>query len=175
MLPYLPDIMKDVVARVDAVFSVDTQDAFNVYFDYGIYSQVSKNIYKSNPGNFPLVWLVMKFHEDRGKDFGIYADVTCRLIIAMPTKTEYTQAERDEEVFKPRLIPIYEELMNQIFEESRLSVDGPNKIKHTRILQPYWGGGDVNGLDNKNLFENYIDAIDVQNLQLKLKHYSPVC
>lgn len=170
--PYLPDILRGVVARVDATFTDSiVYDKFNVYFDHGLYGQVAKNIYKTGAeDSYPLVWLVMNYAEERGRDYSVFADVTCQIIIAMPTDPVYTQAERDENVFKPRLLPIYKEFIRQVSDEPLLQTDLQNKIRHTRILRPYWGGGDVNGPDQKNLFDGYIDAISIPNLQIKIKH-----
>lgn len=171
-LPYLPDILRGVVSRVDEVFSDAIRvDRFNVFFDSGVYSQVAKNIYKQDASDtYPLVWLVMNFVEDRGRDYSVYADVSCQVIIAMPTKKDYTQLERDELIFKPRLIPIYAEFMRQLSVDSWLQTPLINRIQHQRILRPYWGGADVNGPDTKNLFDSFIDAISINNLQIKIKN-----
>jgi hypothetical protein len=171
--PYLPHIIKAVTARVDAVFSKNTQDPFNVRFNHGLQSQVGKDVYKDGGVVDPLVWLVMNFDEDRGKDISVFADVVCNIIIAMPTDAKYTQEDRDNETILPRLVPIYDEFMNQLSQEKRLNNSLLNKIIHKRIIRPYWGGGDVNGPDTKNLFETFIDAIIIQNLQLKLKQNCP--
>ena len=55
--PFLPDIIKDIVARVDASFSARATDPFDVFFDKGLLQQVIKSVNKADE-NFPLVWLV---------------------------------------------------------------------------------------------------------------------
>lgn len=170
MSPYLPDIIRKVVARVDALMMESAVDPFHVYFDHGNQSQVSRSVYKAGD-TFPLVWLVMPYDMVRGRDFSVFADVTCQIIIAMPTDKDFTQTERDAQVIKPRLIPIYDELMIQLNDEYELSTELLNKTPHTATVWPYWGGGYINsGGDTKNLFENFIDAISITDLRFKIKH-----
>lgn len=178
-LPYLPDILKDVVARVDNVLSSRITDPFNVYFDYGLQNDVANNIYKKTtqavPGTFPLVWLVMNFSEVRGKRIDKFSDDSPSLIIAMPTKPEYTMQQRVDISFKPRLFPIYLEVLNQISVEATLSAPAPEMIEHTKIDLPYWGGGDTPATSTKNLFKNFIDAILIKDLKLSLEKSTAHC
>lgn len=170
-IPYLPDIFEGIVARVNTIFSTRPTDPFTVYYDKGIYTQVAKNIYKLANATFPLVWLVMNFVENFGDDLEIAYSTTAHLIIAMPTDEKFTQEQRDEQKFKPRLIPIYDTLIDEIWKDENLQFEGPKEsVKHKRSLNPYWGGGPTNGTDNKNLFDNYIDAIQVIGLELKIKN-----
>lgn len=169
MIPYLPDIMKDVVTKVDAVLSNRVPDPFRVYFDHGIYSQVNRSVYE-NQENFPLVWLMMNYDEDRGRDFSVYAEVSCNLVIVVPTDNSYTQKQRDDITIKPRLLPIYEEFIKQVSNSQKFSTPPINQIRHKMTVRPYWGGGDVNGADTDNLFKKHVDAIKISGLQLKIKH-----
>lgn len=168
-IPYLPDIMQAVVARVDSVFFSRLVDPFHVFFDKGIYSQVAKKVYGEGNAKFPLVWLIMNYTEDRS-DYRIFADINCNISIVMPTLAEYTQQQRDDITIKPRLLPIYDELIKQIEQEKNFVIVGTGGVRHTRVLRPYWGGGPVGATDTKNLFHDlYVDEIYVMNLRLKLK------
>jgi hypothetical protein len=167
MDPYLPDIMEGVVARVSAAFEARSVDPFPVFFDKGVYSQVCKNIYANNPNSFPLVWLIMPFTTKR-ENFNIYGEVRCELIIAMPTDSKFTQQQRDDISFKPRLIPIYEVLLQEIAREKWFILK-PGKVGHNQTIRPYWGGGDVNGSDTPNLFKKEVDAIGISNLTLSIR------
>lgn len=170
--PYLPDIMEGVVTRVSDAFFARATDPFKVFFDKGIQKQVGRSIYQKGldkTDTFPLVWLVMPFTEKRG-DASVFSEDSCTIIIAMPTDNKYTQSDRDLYTFKPRLIPIYEVLLQEIARERWFILQGPNKISHTRIFRPYWGGGDVSGADSDNLFKKKVDAIAITGLQLKLNY-----
>jgi hypothetical protein len=169
-MPYLPDILRDVVARVSTVTEADPDDPFAVYFNHGLQMDVGKEVYKktsSGDDAYPLIWLVMPFSEDVGRDPNISASGRYELIIATRTDPNYTQAERDTISFKPRLFPIYELLMQELKKEKRLS--NPYKIEHGRIILPYWGGGDVNGTNTENLFKNNIDAIRITGILMTIK------
>lgn len=166
--PFLPDIMEGVVSRVSAAFQARPSDPFEVFFDKGIYSQVSRNVYE-NPDNFPLVWLVYPYITRRN-DFRIYGEATCDVIIAMPTDNKFTQQEREDISYKPRLLPIYEVLLQELARERWFSFASADKVMHDQVIRPYWGGGDVNsGGDTANLFKKEIDAISISNLKLTLK------
>jgi hypothetical protein len=167
MDPYLPDIMEGVVARVSAAFQARAIDPFPVFFDKGVYSQVCKNIYTNNPDSFPLVWLTMPYTTKR-ENFSIYGEVRCEMIIAMPTDSKFTQQQRDDLSFKPRLIPIYEVLLQEIAREKWFLIK-PGQIGHNMTIRPYWGGGDVNGSDTPNLFKKEVDAISITNLVLSIR------
>ena len=170
--PYLPDIMEGVVARVNDAFANRPVDPFNVFFDKGNYSQVSRSVYGKDSkkvSTWPLVWLSMPYTGGRGKDFSIWGEVTCNLHIAMPTDNKFTQQARDDLSFKPRLLPIYEVLMQEIARERWFQFQGPGRIEHTQVIRPYWGGGDVGGADTPNLFKKNVDAITISGLKLRIK------
>lgn len=166
-LPYLPDVMQGVVARVNTNFSTRGADPFNVYFAKGIHTQAARDLYAS-PNNYPLVWLVMNYPEVRGKDPTIYGEITAMLFLLAPTTAEYTQQQRDDLVFKPRLLPLYANLMDEIAAEPAFQFRGSAAIDHTRQVRPYWGGGGINGIDTPNLFEKNVDAITIVNLKLRM-------
>lgn len=169
MDPYLPDIMEGVVTRVSEITQAFTTDPFEVFFDKGIYTAVTKNIYSNNPNSFPLVWLVMPFKVTRD-DYRIYGNARCDMIIAMPTEVGYTQEERDELTFKPRLLPIYELLIQEISAEGWFSWPNRRIPKHDMTIRPYWGGSlEANGTNVANLFKKEIDAIHISGLELDMK------
>lgn len=164
--PYLPDIMAGVVARVSDAFSQREDDPFSVFFARGIINQVSRDVY-ATPNNYPLIWLIMNYPEVRGRDFSIYGEITCTIYIVAPTDSKFTQDDRETLVFKPRLIPVYEVFIQELKRERWFQI--PGMPKHTRIDRPYWGGGDVNGTDQPNMFKKEVDAIAIASLQLRVR------
>jgi hypothetical protein len=173
--PYLPYIIKSVVAKVNTTFSTRLTDPFNVFFDYGLYVDVAKNIYKKENAGiqdasiYPLIWLVEDWDIRRGEAGGNYGEATFDLILAMPTSNEYTADQRTENVFLPRLLPIYDELVYQLSRSKDFSVMSPLKINHTVKKRSYWGGNE-GGQDAKNLFKNFIDALYIPSMTLTLKN-----
>jgi len=175
--PFLPDIIKDIVTRVDASFSTRATDPFDVFFDKGLLQQVIKSVNKAE-GNFPLVWLVYKFNEEFGTAVGIEEEVSFQLVLAMPTDNKYTQQQREDIVFKPRLLPIAEQLLFEIRRDKWFShKPGEGGIKYSRHIAPYWGGSSIpNGTDANNLFwqgqpgsGKFAEAIFLNFEKLKIK------
>lgn len=167
--PYLPDIMKGAIERVDLKFFNRPTDPFHVFFDKGIIGQVRRSVYANN--HFPLVWLVFKWKEIfGGKNIAVNSTVDFQLVIAMPTEATYTQQQREDNNYAPRLIPIYDEILEQIHAEPKFITEGATKIEHERHILPYWGMGDIQGPDQPNLFEGkFIDAISVYFTGLRIK------
>lgn len=177
--PYLPYLIKEVVANVNTIFSTRASDPFNVFFDHGLYVSVADNIYKKQnqgveeAGIFPLIWLItpsIDIDPSVAKD-AIYGTATFDMIIAMPTSNEYTQDQRDQLVFIPRLLPIYDELVKQLEISDYFKKTLKPIVEHYRY-RPYWGGIE-GGTDQKTLFKNFIDAIHVTGIRLDIKKPAP--
>lgn len=166
-IPYIPDLFKAVIARVNTFFSTRDTDPFNVCFDYGVYSQVGKNIVKSNTATFPLVWLEEPYDQLRGSA-NKYCKFSGKLIIAMPTEPSYTSDQRTDLIFKPTLIPIYKKILEELSFDTAFGLPIVEEIEHKRKDWKYWGGGDVAGSDTKNLFKNFVDAIEINGLKLDI-------
>lgn len=169
--PYLPEIMAGPVDRVNQAFSTRENDPFTVRFQSGIISQVATDLYQS-PGawtNEVLVWLVMNYTEQIGKDPSIYSSAIVTILIVAPTDVAFTQSQRDDQVFMPRLIPVYEQLIQELSRERWFQTKG-SRPQHTRINRPFWGGnGEMNGASQPNLFKKCVDCIAIDNLQLRVK------
>ena len=162
--PYLPYILKDVVFRLNEVFETREVDPFSVTYDWGLYNQVGNDRLSDNSGGI-LTWLVMPFIEHSPKDESYFADVDCELFIAAQTESGYTQQQREDINFFPRLIPVYKQLIEEIKNEPRID----STMKPTRTLLPYWGGGEVNSPSSPNLWKDFADCIKV-GLKLKIEN-----
>jgi hypothetical protein len=170
--PYLPYILKEVVAKVSTTFSTRLTDPFSVFFDYGFTADVSKRIYKKDIDNvdtYPLVWLVDNWATHRGDAGGNYGEVTFQLVLAMPTDLNYTPDEKSTNIYLKRLIPVYDELVYRISKSSQyFSIQSLDRIKHTVEKIPYQGEN-IGGTNSKNLFGNFIDVLHISSMSLILK------
>jgi hypothetical protein len=165
--PYLPDIMQEVVERVDDRMFAKPVDPFHVFFDKGLYAQVGRSV-RDNPDNFPLVWLIMNFRTKRG-DYSVFGDVTCDLSISVPTDQNYTQQQREDISFHPKLFPIYEAFIEEVANEPMFEIQSKLSVKHEQIIRPYWGGS-VKTDGTKNLWDEiYADEVYIKDLKFKLK------
>lgn len=165
--PYLPDIIKCAVARVNTVFETRDDDPFSVQYGHGLYQQVGTDKLSADPSVL-LVWLVMPFNEEIAQLKGYYSDANCKIVIAIKTDHNYSQQQREEINFHPRLIPVYNQLIQELKEEPKLN--NSTMVEHTRVLLPYWGGGDVAEAGQPNLWKNYVDAIEIYPLKLQINN-----
>jgi hypothetical protein len=172
---FIPDLFAAIAAKVSAVFTSRAQDPFPVYFDYGHYNEVVKNLTQKDNSisqkntKYPLIWLVMDFVEK----CGVVEDGYCSLpdiqiLIAKDTNAQDSTKDRIEKTFKPRLIPVYREFINQLTLSGYFFEQSESEVPHERILRPYWGGQDSIGNGQANLFNDFIDAIQIRRLQLRV-------
>ncbi|GAC1392813.1 MAG: hypothetical protein NVSMB46_09590 [Candidatus Saccharimonadales bacterium] len=181
MSVYIPDIIGDVVkATQDKVLS-QIQAAETLALGSSMIQQIrySKSSFdelietlaqadgsKDERFNkYPLIHLVRDFPEDRGQDAGVYATATLGIVFIHQTVNTYKIDDRDEKVFKPVLIPIYEEFLRQLWKSSWTFGNDKGQYKHRKINRAFWGNRNLQGA--KNMLNDYVDAIEVINLQLK--------
>lgn len=168
-LPYLPALLKEVVQRTSAVLSDAGQTTpFEVSFAYGLTSQVWKEL-ADDVHTLPMVWLVMGFDENIGRNPGDFYETPVQLLIMSETEPEWTMAQRETQTLNRYLFPIYHELLKQISTTKAFGMPGREKMTHTRTIRPYWGGGEPNSPNKENLFKKFVDAIEIRNLQLKVR------
>ncbi len=117
---------------------------------------------------YPLIYLVRDFEEVRGREAGIYCSVSLRVIIAHQTEQTYKIVDREEKVFKPVLYPIYYEFMRQLGLSPMVN-QTEESIRHIKIDRAYWGKNQQRG-ENKTALNDYVDAIEVRNLELKINY-----
>lgn len=128
---------------------------------------------KSSTGRFkkyPLVHLVQDVSVERGGDIGFYGNVNLNIIFIHQTLQTYKTQERSDKVFKPVLWPIYYEFMEQLKRSSWITntwqVTG--EFRHRVTEHGFWGTRQLQA--SKNILNDYVDAIEVQNLQLKINY-----
>jgi hypothetical protein len=147
--------MQGVVERVSAAFQARYDDQFAVFFEKGLHPQVSRQVY--DKAVYPLVWLQMPIDIVR-KDWRIYGTARVEGYIVMPTDNTFTQQQRDDINYKPRLLPIMEILLQEMKRE-RWFQFGYSQVQHTMNLLPFWGLGAVGGTDKENMLGKQVDAI----------------
>lgn len=121
---------------------------------------------------YPLIALFHDFDEQRGRQVGEYARLSLRLIIANNTSSEFIADQRYEKNFKPILYPIYESLLKQITLAKKdkwqyFNMYGENSIPHIKTDRLFWGTPTAYA-NTANIFNDYLDCIDIRNLELSL-------
>lgn len=157
--------------------AVNDKLPFTVYSQYGHIIEVLENMKQLDKQNqsslkYPCVILICDFREQvftPGAFYGQYQDATLNMLIVNSTVNTYKAHERLQHVFKPILYPIYLELMEQIKQSPITVVYGNTQLGHTKIDRLFFGREMVYG-NTGNIFNDYIDAIEIQNLRVKLRN-----
>lgn len=169
----IPGLFNTVTSSVNADLSTRLVDPFPVYFQFGHYIEILKiltqkdNSVNNKDSKYPLIWLVMDFPEKYGPSIAGYCALPkVDILIAMPTLPDISTAERITKNFTPRLYPIYEKLLDKIAVSGLFKEQSARELVHEKIDRPYWGLQDVLGNGDSNLFNDFIDAIQIRGLQL---------
>lgn len=169
---YVVDVIGEVVAAVDA--KLNGALGKHIVYQYGRSIQILAELQKANGGitagaraKYPLVALFQDFPEKMG-DNGYYTSVRFpKIVIATLTQSTDPVPKRYEQTFKPILYPIYQEFIRQLVRHKNIVANDPGAIPHTKWDRP----GSQPAAD-KTLaanFNDYVDAIEIQDLQLTFK------
>lgn len=181
MIPqYIVDIIGGCVAKTSTKMLAQLQaiddNITGVNYQHGHPNEIIETLMQlDNSGTerykkYPLIALFEDIPEDIGKTLGIDSEPTLHLAIINATKQEYKSDERYTNNFKPILDPIYYEFLNQVQLSGKFMIKG-DQIPHRRIRRLFWGQkgfGDTFGVKTVNVFNDYVDCIELQNLQLLL-------
>jgi hypothetical protein len=143
------------------------------YYEFGHRLEIADLLLKKNNNQFkynkyPLIALRLDVEEDIKAGL---VDVSLNIAILTATDKNYTAQQRYDNVIIPVLFPLYKAFMkalnqSSIFYWKDMSGDPP----HKRIDRPYWGTQFMEG-NEKNIFNDPIDAIEILNLQMTKKQY----
>lgn len=171
---YIVDEIGKIVQRVSDKLTpqLTAYDANiqGVFYEYGPGKEILETLKQKDEAaefrdkKYPLVALLMPFEEDRTPGIGVYAQTGLKLVICYHTLPEYKTSDRYEKSFKPVLYPIYMEFMAQLKAAGIVfSVNG--EIQHKKTDFPYYGRED------KNVGNDFLDAIEINDLELRLYQY----
>lgn len=164
---HITDILQDVVIKVSQNLNK------TVHFQFGHPLEIIENLKRmtGNTGNvdvkYPLIALFHDFKEKRGRVNHIEYEADFRFIIATVTDPNYLANERIENSFKPILYPIYDSFIDEIMLSNYFE-SAYNSVKyHDKWDRMYWGRNPIYN-QKENLFSDYIDAIELENFNLKI-------
>lgn len=170
---YIEDQMADIASKVDAALYSAVDPVFpHIYFMHGHPIEIINRLQEKlkNPSakdqRFPLIILLHDFKINRNKDTASYGATSLNVVIATMTKQEYNADQRKENVFKPVLYPILKEFLNQIESSPYYSI-GLNGVQYDQTDRYFWGKQGLYG-NTGNIFNDYIDAIELENLKLTI-------
>ena len=112
---------------------------------------------------FPAIILVQDFPEatDRKQHT---REATLRIIILTDSKQSYIASERYTNIFKAKLYPLEDLFLTQLDRSNEISGYDQGFTRWDRL---FWGRAAGEGTAS-NIFNDYIDAIELENLKIKI-------
>lgn len=145
---------------------------YTVYNKYGHpreiaqYLQELSNSPTEGDKKFPIIMMFTDITINKNI-VGFYGSVSLHFLICNFTEPTYTSEQRTELNFKPILHPIKDEFVNQIEKHKGFTFPDVPRFLETDM---YFYGSTFN---NKNVFNDYIDCIELRNFQINLT--SKIC
>jgi hypothetical protein len=112
---------------------------------------------------FPVICLFQDFEENIAV-YGYDSMVELNIVIAAQSKNHWKAADRYTNTFKVSLYHLYNLFLQKLAESDDVNGDNP---EHTKIDRLYWGKTGLYG-NSGNIFNDFIDAIEIKDLKLKI-------
>ncbi len=171
---YIVDVIGEVVAKTSTKLLTQLQGIdpliSGIHYEYGHINDIRERITEKMKTTenateiSPMVILIEDYALDHGAK-GVTGITDMKIIILHFSSKSITRVQREENVFRPILYPIYEEFKNQLFVSGYFSIYDVTLIKHRQINRPHWGDPGLYGND-AYLLNGIFDGIELSNLQL---------
>ncbi len=154
-----------------------------VHYMYGHMLEIVNQVQLLSSGSkatfdkYPLVAFLLDSKVTR-RDKTQYGQQNVHIVIINQCKDatgNETAKQRDENNFVPILTPIYMELIKQISlrGDMFLGMQGESSVIHDMTNRYYWGKSELFA-NTKNIFNDRVDAIEIENMQLTINlNYCP--
>lgn len=174
MTHQIVEMFGDVVAATEAAILTDLQaidsNIKTIHYEHGHYVEIDQTLRQYDRAKnffdkkYPLIALFEDITETYDNNI---SEANLTIVICYSTKSDYKSADRYKNVFKPILQPICDELLRQIKIH-------PNFMAYTvsgyrKINRPYWGV-ETPMRNDRNIFSDYLDAIEINNLKWKFEN-----
>lgn len=118
---------------------------------------------------YPLLHLVQDVTITRGTDVGLFGKTNLRIVLIHQTRDDYKIEDRDLKVFKPVLWPLYYRLLEIIEKDKWIfgADTATGEFEHKITKRAFWGSRKLEG-DNSSILNDYVDALDITDLGLKI-------
>lgn len=158
----------DIISSSDPT-SIGSYKSLEPFFMFGHRQEIANrlnmkdkdSIYKFQ--KYPLFVLRLDFPEEVTSDY--VHEVSLNMAILAFTDKNYRAPQRYENVFHPVLMPLYFDFFEKVQDSSETM--GIGRPKHTKIDRPFWGVEELSR-NTAYIFNDPLDAIELQNLNLKL-------
>lgn len=143
------------------------------YFIYGHRLEINNILLEKDKDSkykfqkYPLIALRMPFSVDRNVTPGIN-EASLNIAFMEFTEKEYRTPQRYEHVITPILEPLLNDFLSKLVTHSTFILTDDN---FTQVDRPFWGISEGEG-NAKYIFNDPLDAIELQNLRLKFQIYN---
>jgi hypothetical protein len=172
---YIKDEINAVAGSVEsALHDKNLLSSYHIQFMYGHPLEIVKRLQEQSgsttgsSSKFPAIILFADFKIERGARLDMYGTTKLNLIIANDTQPQFYAEDRYRENFIPILYPIYTEFMIQLRNHKQFEFKSQDEIKHTLIERLFWGREGLYG-NVGNEFNDFIDCIEIQNLEITIR------
>ena len=161
----ITDVFREIVERVSKEYGK------HISYMCGDWSYISDQLLVWSKSNdtaklkYPAIFLYSPIEEDRTGEKG---KMSLDILLVVNTLPSYTNEERSRISFAECLRPIYEILIKEIGKEPAFDMAYVKSIPHIYVENYRYGKAGVTGPDGKP-FKDYIDGINIKNLQITLK------
>lgn len=183
-LPSISDGLEAVVAKTKTAIVANTSINFgldenqqaivkDLFFMHGNVKEITNVLKSMSDGSetkdkkYPLIALFRDVKEELEEQrFGFGSSFNAHLGIFNVTNPKLRAEDRKVTSFDNILIPIFEEFIRQL---SHSVAFGQPRVNDMKIIKwdCYLYGSSLN---DKNIFGDYVDAIDIERISLKLKN-----
>jgi hypothetical protein len=148
----------------------DTQQraGIQLHFEHGSRKTIDNILmaWGKTPDNsaikYPLFGLIQPFEEIRGRERGIMAEARFTVVLASLTSPSWSPDQRLCNSFLPILYPLYNSFIEAVKKSGYFMLKNTSLISHVKTDVYQWGEADT------NVFSDYVDAILISNLELKI-------
>jgi hypothetical protein len=174
--PFWVDIIEDIVDEVRSDWTTRpvSLESDSPYYFFGHPREVVIELTEREQSTslklkrFPLIALIQDFDENMGNDQKILSSTSLRIIIAMTTDPDYDSAQRYDNTFRTILYPLYDLFIEKLIESAYFLNVGDGLGSHIKTDRPFWGRQEA-GNSVANIGKDYVDAIEIRDLQLDLR------
>lgn len=153
------------------------------YYEHGHILEIANTLSEKDKANgvfsyqkYPLIILKQDYKWTRSVDKdAIFAEVLANIIICNSSDPNYKAKDRYDVNIRPVEYPLYDRFMESIFYSGLFNVSTiQNPVDHDGYDRPFWGS-DINPNNTTNILNDYIDAIELQNVRLEILRGNEIC
>jgi hypothetical protein len=151
---------------------VQSKSGIQVHYEHGHPVEIDNILeaWSKTPDNskvkYPMIALFQDYDEQVTDRADLMCEVKLELIIATMTLPQYTAPQRMVNTFVPILYPLYYQFIQSVIKSGYFAGVAYGKPDHTKTDRMFWGK------NKEAVFCDYVDAVHIQNLSLKVKQFN---